>query len=220
MNRVSMVLLMLLAVSFSSAQVTGAGSVGHPGVLIGNERWAVEGTVPFSADVVTEITRVLADGNQLHQERHGKTYRDSQGRLRTEDEVFTPAGKMKHITISDPIQHVLISLHPAMHTAEVHHTNVPRPPLRPAPAQRPPQQSKPSQLSIVREKLGTMDIEGFTVTERLSSPELGMVLLEVNDDPQSGKESRKLVNIQRAEPDSWLFQIPPDYAVRDQNPQQ
>ena len=49
--------------------------------------------VPYSADVITETTRVLADGNRIHQEMHGKQFRDSEGRTRTETEFQMPGRK-------------------------------------------------------------------------------------------------------------------------------
>jgi hypothetical protein len=92
---------------------------------------------------------------------------------------------------------------------------------------------------IKTEKLGTKDIDGLTaigtrttttieagvdgnsepiviVRETWFSPELTTDLLTNNNDPRSGDTTRKLENIQRAEPDPSLFQIPPDYTVKDE----
>jgi hypothetical protein len=90
-----------------------------------------------------------------------------------------------------------------------------------------------------REDLGTQEIDGFTVrgtrttrtteagkigneqpivsvTELWYSKELHEMLLTETDDPLSGHRTSKLVNIQRAEPDATLFQVPPDYTVKEQ----
>jgi hypothetical protein len=88
------------------------------------------------------------------------------------------------------------------------------------------------------EDLGTMEMEGFTVkgtkytrtipagmigneqpitsvSETWMSPVLHTVLLQKHDDPQSGQRVMKLLNIQTTEPDPSLFQVPPDYTVKD-----
>ncbi len=129
--------------------------------------------VPFSAEVIQETNQVLADGNRIHQELHGRIYRDSQGRTRDEMQLATlPSGYVhEHISINDPVQQVIIMLEPQSKTAQVHHLRRPEarmPPLAAVPnanstaSQRPPvritrEVSKP-------EKLGTMELEGFTVT--------------------------------------------------------
>jgi cytochrome c556 len=52
-----------------------------------------------------------------------------------------------------------------------------------------------------------------TVTERWFSPELQTVMLTRTTDPRSGEESFKLVNVNRSEPASYLFQVPAGYQV-------
>ena len=57
--------------------------------------------VPFSAEVVNETSRVLGDGTRIHQETQGKSFRDSEGRTRTESEFVRSAGngeRLQHIT--------------------------------------------------------------------------------------------------------------------------
>jgi len=203
---------------------------------------------PFSADVVEETTRVLADGNRIHEERHGRICRDSQGRQRNEMEFFpqmagTPT--FQHVTIMDPTQHLLINLDPQRKIATVNH-------LRPAPSPQmtvTPQSATPeahvqaqARRQVHEEQLGTMQIEGFeargtritmttpagaegnekpivTVTESWGSPVLRTVLLTKRDDPRNGQSVHRLSNIQTGEPDLLLFQVPPDYQVKDNNPQ-
>src|SRR4051812_12204978 len=80
MRRASVCIFVLLA-SCAFAQV-GAGTGGGIGTGVGPRE--IRG-VPFSADVTTETTRILADGNRIHQENHGKIYRDSEGITRTEN---------------------------------------------------------------------------------------------------------------------------------------
>ena len=58
------------------------------------------------------------------------------------------------------------------------------------------------------------------ISETWFSPQLKTVLLSVSESPACGKRTRRLMNIQTTEPDPMLFQVPPDYTVRDDNPHQ
>jgi hypothetical protein len=66
---------------------------------------------PYSADTVVESSQTLADGNHITNKTTGKVYRDSEGRVRREEErtfsVMTANGpmtsKMVSITILDPV---------------------------------------------------------------------------------------------------------------------
>ena len=42
-----------------------------------------------------------------------------------------------------------------------------------------------------------------------------MLVKSVNSDPRFGENTYQLTNISRIEPDSALFQIPPDYTIID-----
>jgi hypothetical protein len=86
--------------------------------------------------------------------------------------------------------------------------------------------------------LGTKEIEGFTASgtrhsrtldagaignekpisstsETWISEELKVVILSMNDDPQSGQRIMRLTNIRLGDPDPQLFEIPADYAVKE-----
>lgn len=195
---------------------------------------------PFSADVVTETNQQLADGNRIHKETHGKMFRDSEGRTRTENEIQIPMGQShEHILIFDPVEKISISLDVRNKTAIVNHfqrpTQAPEVPRQAAPATAPLAPKRPDFKS---ESLGVRQIEGFnangirhtrtvaagqmgnekplvTVTEIWTSTELHVTLLSTRDDPLNGQTTRKLVNIQTGEPDPLLFQVPPDYTVKD-----
>lgn len=210
-----------------NAQVVASGG--------GGSIRGIEGK-PFSADVINQHSKALADGNRIDQEMNGKMYRDSQGRIRSENEVFVANGeKHQFVSIHDPMQGVTISLDPSRKTARINHY--------PNPAERPPMpppvsaQDRPRE-SHSSEQLGHMQIEGFdaigtrftrttpanaignaqplvSVTEMWRSPELNVELVVKNSDPQNGENVHKLLNIQRGEPDPALFQVPADYAVTD-----
>ena len=77
---------------------------------------------PFSAEVITEYDRTLDNGGRIHRESRGAIFRDSQGRMRTENQpsALQPGSeKADRITINDPIQQVIIYLNPKTKTATV-----------------------------------------------------------------------------------------------------
>jgi hypothetical protein len=241
----SLLVFIVLTTGLAFAQIAanaGGVAVSTAGVFTGGFQ-GIKG-VPYSADVITETTRVLADGNRIHQEIHGKQFRDSEGRTRTETEFQMPfqEAPFQHIAIEDPVQGIFLSLDSRSKMAIIHHFGnaggqTPRVPNPPATATRP--QARLRMLDQPRtEDLGTMEIEGFTVKgtrhtrtipagqigndqpitsvqETWMSPVLKTVLLNKHDDPQSGQRIMKLVNIQTTEPDPSLFQVPPDYTVKD-----
>jgi hypothetical protein len=51
------------------------------------------------------------------------------------------------------------------------------------------------------------------VSENWVSPELKITVLSTVNDPRSGESTRKLVNIDRSDPDPSLFIPPADYTV-------
>lgn len=55
------------------------------------------------------------------------------------------------------------------------------------------------------------------VSERWYSDELGMVIKTVRNDPMTGQNVYQLRNIRRGEPSPDLFQVPPDYTIKDNN---
>src|ERR1035441_5741490 len=78
---------------------------------------------PFSADLVTESTQVLADGNHIHQTSTSRLYRDAEGRTRREQSlnglgVLAPNANLPPVVfINDPVAHVNYALSPSAHTA-------------------------------------------------------------------------------------------------------
>jgi hypothetical protein len=242
------------------------GSVG--GVIGGFSSSGMGGVkgVPFSADVIEETDHYLADGNHIHRESHGKTFRDSEGRTRTESEIGSGMVGSKpfvHIQIMDPVENAFILLNPQDKSATVHHFRERTAPTTFTP---PPRINKPAQGAQAasgavtpeallqelrnkqesgakrehsREDLGTMEMEGFTVkgvrmttttaagvmgndkpmtstSERWFSDELKIDLVIKSSAPESGQHVRRLVNIRSGDPDPLLFQVPPDYTVKEQ----
>jgi len=174
MNLRSLLLLVLLCTGFVSAQSGGGSGVvsGSAGAFFSGPR-KLQG-LPYSADVITENTRVLADGNRIHQEMHGKQFRDSEGRTRSETEfplMPSQATPFQHISIDDPVQGIFINLDPRTKTATIRHFSLPatqanrtnvlsgRLVQRKQPATA---EGAESRDRVHSEDLGTMEIEGFS----------------------------------------------------------
>ena len=51
--------------------------------------------------------------------------------------------------------------------------------------------------------------------ERWYSPDLQMNVMIKRSDPRTGENVFQLTNIMRSEPDASLFQVPPDYTVKE-----
>lgn len=258
---------------------TGGGvGASAGGIIAGLIGPGVSGTPgnPFSADVIEETDRFLADGNHIHRENRGRVFRDSQGRTRNETEIGTFGLGIKPFTrimISDPVEGRFIMLDPEQKTATVNQfgKRISAAPGLVLPAQSANNTAKsnasttaavspeellqslramraaggaqpPGKLQSSHEDLGTMEIEGYTVTgtrftntipagemgndqpltttnERWFSRDLKMDLLNKTESPESGKHVHRLVNIHLGDPDPLLFQVPADYTVKE-NPQQ
>lgn len=54
------------------------------------------------------------------------------------------------------------------------------------------------------------------VSEQWYSPELQLLIMTRHSDPRTGETTYRLTNINRAEPDRSLFEVPGDYTVRTQ----
>jgi TonB family protein len=54
-----------------------------------------------------------------------------------------------------------------------------------------------------------------TVSETWNSPELSMIILSKRSDPRFGESTYSITNIDRAEPESALFQVPPDFTIKE-----
>jgi hypothetical protein len=195
---------------------------------------------PFSADVVKEFTRVLADGSQVPAVTHGRMFRDSEGRTRSETEILSAAAEPRHfVTIVDPVRQVSIVLDQQTKTATV--TDLPAPPIAPQKVKL-EQQAQGNRVSAKAlaiagsEELGTSTIEGFNVrgtrrtqpqeatgnseqapravVESWFSPALKIELQARIAGPRLGETITKLQNIVAGEPDPMLFEVPADYTIK------
>lgn len=131
--RMTMVaLIALAAAAFAQGPPPGRGGRGRmgfdgpggPGGPMESGAWILRGGVknsPFSAEVVTESSLTLADGNHIRQTVNSKVYRDSEGRTRREQAVnlngLAPSTSMQQMVfINDPVAGVSYSLNAKEHT--------------------------------------------------------------------------------------------------------
>jgi hypothetical protein len=115
-----------------------AASVGAPDELVKN--------APYSAEVITESTQPLADGNHIRQSSSVKVWRDSEGRVRREQSLRSLGGLAPEanlppvVFISDPVAKATYALNPKDRTA----TKAGLPPARRPHAEgAPPMQGPP-----------------------------------------------------------------------------
>jgi hypothetical protein len=77
---------------------------------------------PYSAEIVTEVTQELPDGNRIERNTTGTVARDGRGRVRREHQLaaigpVVPEGEARMVTISDPVAGVHYSLDPVRKVA-------------------------------------------------------------------------------------------------------
>jgi hypothetical protein len=125
--------IVLLSAVFVSAVVMNAQQVvtfstqgGAMTSYITLEAGTVKGA-PYSAETVNESTQTLVDGNRIVQHTSGRVYRDSEGRVRREEDG-PPVGNVGperpmmvrrsgNISIVDPVAGVSYTLDPERHIA-------------------------------------------------------------------------------------------------------
>jgi hypothetical protein len=190
---------------------------------------------PYSADLITETTEVLADGNRLHQTTTARIYRDSEGRTRREQSLsglgaLTGRARLPRVIfINDPVAGVNYALNPENHTASRSAW------MHPAYGRGgPPRSAHHSDDKV--ESLGTQTMEGVAVdgtrttttipagkignelpivvvTETWYSSSLDTVILTRRNDPRNGETVSRMSNVVRVEPSAALFQLPADFKV-------
>lgn len=194
--------LALGAASEAGQPPPGTGGLGRPGgppmmglpMLMEVEPGQFDQPVkdaPFSADGVTTMTQVLADGNRIERTLESKLARDTAGRVRTEQSIALlgpmtlPGEPPRVVTISDPVARVHYFLDAERQTATrrplpmregqpgARRDRPGGPPPGPAPGPPPPGSGRrgPSGAGFgpaleppeaVIESLGTREIEGVT----------------------------------------------------------
>lgn len=236
-------LVVTIALSSISLSQTNAPRATYPAsTLSGGINLRSVAGAPFSADVVSQSTQIQADGTPVTRETHGKMFRDSAGRTRSEIDLQSSVagGARRFVTIVDPMQGTSIVLDVAAKSATVFH--LPAAPAINANKIRLAAATQTGRANVRQlspsgtEDLGSMMMEGFAVTgtrragaseaakvstqkvmtESWFSKELKIDLLVTRQGlPQSMSRTTRLTNITPGEPDPTVFQVPADYTVRD-----
>jgi len=217
----------------------GAGFAGRGLGILGagpGSRTPVTGA-PYSATETLQRQQTLSNGNQISTKEQSNVYRDSQGRIRTEETITPPAssGKAPYtvVTIFDPVggnRYVLNSSTMVAYQS-------PLPPARPASggsASAPAPSARPNETTT---NLGTQTINGVTATGtqltetipagaignaqaiqvvRISwiSTELKVPVQIKTTDPRYGNTDMELTNVVEVEPSSSLFVVPAGYTTQ------
>lgn len=124
--RLALTLLLALSAALAQGPPPGRGpgrkgmdsSQGPGARFLGAEPGMSGRTVknaPYSADVVTESTQTLADGNRIRQTSNARVYRDSEGRTRREQALnlngLSPHSAMPQLVfLNDPVAGVNFAL--------------------------------------------------------------------------------------------------------------
>ena len=201
--------------------------------------------VPFSAQVITERTQLLSDGNHIVRKNIGPIARDSEGRTRRQQSrsrvgrssADTPDETV--IFITDPVAGFNYMLEPSSRSArKISSLGSERTSLPADSSAAAGHVSGLDKFNVKKESLGLQMIEGVQaegtrltrtipsgqvgnelpieiVSEVWYSAELQTIVMSSNRDPRLGESSYKLLDIRREEPASSLFDIPPDYTVRE-----
>jgi hypothetical protein len=216
------------------AGMAGSG-IRFLGAAPGRPGQVVKGA-PYSADVSTEFTQVLGDGNRIHQVTSERLYRDSEGRTRRETSL---AGLSSPGDAGVPLAFVNDPVAGASFVLDLGKRTFTRMPWRQPPPNGPVvrnQQARPANPNLKTESLGRQTIAGLladgtritqtipagqvgnslpiqVVSERWYSAELQAVILQKRSDPRSGESLSQWTNIIRAEPPSTMFVVPADFQV-------
>ncbi len=217
----------------SGARFIGA-EAGMPGRVVKN--------APYSADLVTESSQTLTDGNHIRQTSTVKVFRDSEGRTRREQTVNlnglgSNSNMPQLVFINDPVSGTNYALNPKDRTATRstwgrgggrRGNGNPPPPRGP--------RALNSDSNVKSEDLGRQTMEGVPVQGRRTtttippgemgndqpivivneswySPDLQTMVYSKRSDPRSGETVTRMINIIRSEPAHMLFEPPADYKV-------
>lgn len=198
---------------------------------------------PYSIVEEIEHTQTLSDGTHISDKSETHLYRDSYGRTRVE----IPYPSRIHLTglasieISDPLAGKRYFLNVRERNGQVI-VPLKKLPVNPNVPPPPPPPIRSDSPKITHEDLGAQIIQGLlargerypttvpvdsegndrplvTVRETWMSSDLGRPVFMKVSDPRNGETITRLVSIDRSEPDPSLFQVPPDYVLRDPNQQ-
>ena len=199
---------------------------------------AVVTGAPYSAVEVIQRQQTLPNGNSISTKNQSSVYRDSQGRMRTEESVTRPSATGETtrtmIAIFDPVAGSRYSLDSSTMIArqsglpQLNGRSGPRPDARPA---------RPTPPNVTQTSLGTAVVNGVSatgtqITETIPagavgnaqpiqivrttwvSTELKVPVQIKTTDPRFGTTDMELTNITLAEPSASLFVVPAGYTIQ------
>lgn len=197
---------------------------------------------PFSATLATEWVRYTGGGGTITFVNERPIVRDGRGRIYQERWGLVPkSGRAKSqrmvIQIADPNRHTLYSCATFRHICELE-TYDPTPELAAAEPPKPVPNGSIVEDHVTIEDLGTRTIAGVetigrrqtniidvgvmgndqpltAMTETWHSQELAINLLSIRTGPMIGQQNFTITDLSAVEPDPELFQVPPDYEIRD-----
>jgi hypothetical protein len=193
---------------------------------------------PFSAREVVTWDQALAGGGTVSHMYYTLVARDSQGRVRREMRDFVPASsneipRLRSFSITDPGKGTRTTCSPDAMKCTVASFH-PRPVLSEAASgPLPGGAGTLNRVSLGQQTISSMTVVGTreTVTTDAGthgndrplvsskdlwySPDLQMNLSVIRNDPQFGRQTLTLTDIQRGEPDQSYFAIPPGYGMID-----
>jgi hypothetical protein len=189
---------------------------------------------PYSATETLQRQQTLANGNQISTKQQSNVYRDSQGRIRTE-ETITPSASSGRaaftvVTIFDPVAGSLYVLDSS--TMIARQSRLPQsngtPPVRPAPPARPNE----TVMDLGTQVINGVSAKGTQLTETIPAGAIGnsqpIQVVRINwvstelkvpvqirtSDPRIGSSDMELTNIAQTEPSASLFVVPAGYTIQ------
>jgi len=246
-QRIGIALVPFLSVAlFAQGPRAGGGGFGGPGGFAGRgpgllgagpgSRTPVTGA-PYSGTETLQTQETLADGNQIVRRQQSMVFRDSQGRVRTE-QTITPTDSAKApftiVTIFDPVagyQYVLDSSKMTARQRSLPKFDGAR---QPFPGRTPPSGANAPQRTTT--DLGIQVVNGVAakgtqITQTIPAGAIGNVQpiqvvritwvaneLKVpvsikTSDPRFGNRDMELTNITQSEPSASLFVVPAGYTI-------
>lgn len=218
-------------------RLRGFGAFAHP--------WKVVTGAPYSATATHQSSQALLDGNTIQRSTTAQLARDSRGRTYTQQTMTggpwaAEGGPKTVVFIFDPVAGYSYVLHPEKKQAI--RRPIKGSPGSKASNRNFEDRSHHgpgSEKNVTETNLGSKDISGLGAAQGKSitrtipageignaqpivstseiwySPDLQIVVSSKRNDPRTGESTYTLSNIQRAEPNPSLFQVPSDYAIQD-----
>ena len=213
-----------------------AGFAGRGGLLgAGPGSRAIVTNAPYSAVETIGRQQTLANGNSISNKSQSNVYRDSAGRIRTEETITPPASSGKSaftvVTIFDPVAGYRYVLDSSTMTAR----ESPLPKSRGTATTPPP--VRPTPPNVTNTDLGTASVNGESskgtqVTDTIPagaignaqpiqvvrvtwvSTDLSVPVQIKTTDPRNGTSDMELTSIVHSEPNASLFVVPAGYTVQ------